>query len=148
MSVETRQALVDSPNLIFQNESQRSDLLDPNKTQTYLVAFLGELLDKGHIIELTAVKSDHSDDSALGEHCHFNGWCVDCWPLASQEAGDYLDASDEEFADFLSDAAEAQYHHQTGLAGTAYTSSNMTAAGPTAFQDDGADHVHLGTQAA
>lgn len=152
MSQETRNALVASPNLFFQDESQRSDLLDETKTQTYLVAFLASITEKW-AFELTAVNSDHHDDTHLnptppytGTHAH--GWSADGWPLASQKAGDYLDAGDTRFQEFLRDCAQTQYLYQIGLAGTAYTEANVTAAGPTVFQDDGADHVHLGTQAA
>jgi len=143
MSIEARQALVNSPNTIFQADSQRADLLDPALTQTGLIAFLQVLCAKWPV-EFTAIKSDHHDDSALGLHCHFNGYAADCWPLASAKAGDYLDAGDARFQEFLADAATIVTHYQTGLGGSAYTATNMTAAGPTAFEDDGADHVHFG----
>jgi hypothetical protein len=146
MSIEARKALVDHPHTFFQAQSQRDDLLDPNKTRTELIALLTDLVNAGHIIEFTAIKSDHHDDSDLGEHCHFNGYCADCWPLASASAGDYLDASDERFAAFLRDAAHSQWLYQIGLAGSAYTERNVAAAGPSAFHDDGGDHVHLGAK--
>ncbi len=144
MSWQARKALVDSPNTIFQRDSERSDLLDETITKTTLIALLQELVAKGHCIEFTAVKSDHSDDSALGYHCHFNGYWADLWPLASTTAGDYLDAADPRFQAFLRDAAASKYIWQIGLAGSAFTPANMSAAGTSAFQDDGADHVHLG----
>lgn len=146
MSLQARKWLVAHPNTIFQRQSQRDDLLDLNKTKTENVALLIELVKKGHIIEFTAIKSDHHDDSALGEHCHFNGYCDDCWPLASNKAGDYLDASDPRFQQFLKDAADSPYIHQIGLAGTAVTKDNIAAAGAPYFEDSGSDHVHLGSQ--
>jgi hypothetical protein len=144
MSQAARDALIASPLTFFQDDTQRADLDDVDTTQTGLIALLSELVAKGHAIEFTAVKTDHRDDSALGEHCHFNGYCADLWPLASATAGDYLDAGDPRFQAFLRDVATSPYLYQVGLAGTAWTSANAVAAGGTVFHDDGADHVHLG----
>lgn len=143
MSQEARQELVSL--LVFQSSVEKGDLLDPNRTQTQLIALLLDLAKgKGWHIEITAVRTDHHDDSALGLHCHANGYAADCWPLASATPGNYLDAGDPRFANFLKDAAASSWIYQIGLAGSAYTSANMAAAGSNAFQDDGADHVHLG----
>src|SRR5580704_16792274 len=101
MSQEARDVLVASPHTFFQADSQRTDLENEVITQTGLIALLTELLEKGHILEFTAVKTDHHDDSNLGLHCHFNGYCADLWPLASATAGDYLDAGDPRFQAFL-----------------------------------------------
>lgn len=149
MSIEARQALVDHPHTFFQAQSQRDDLLDPAKTQTELIALLAYLVGKGHIIEFTAVRSDHHDDSELNPipphtGTHAGGFAADCWPLATAKAGDYLDAADKRLRSFLVDAQNAPCYHQTGLAGSAFTPPNMMAAGPEAFEDDGADHIHLG----
>jgi hypothetical protein len=146
MSVEARLALVASPRTFFQNDTQRADLDDPATTQTGLIALLTELVAKGHNIEFTAIKSDHHDDSNLGEHCHFNGYCADLWPLASETGGNYLDAGDPRFAAFLRDVDASQWTYQIGLAGTAWTSANAVAAGDSVFHDDGADHVHIGAR--
>ncbi|HEX3670249.1 MAG TPA: hypothetical protein VHT92_00960 [Candidatus Cybelea sp.] len=143
MSQEARQELVNL--LVFQSPVEKGDLLDPNRTQTQLIALLLDLAKgKGWHIEITAVRTDHHDDSALGLHCHANGYAADCWPLASATPGNYLDAGDPRFASFLRDAAASSWLYQIGLAGSAYTAANMAAAGSNAFQDDGADHVHLG----
>lgn len=142
MSLLVRDSL--SKQLVFQDESQKSDILNPLLTQTGLIAMLQYLVDKGHHLEITAVKSDHHDDSALGLHCHFNGYCVDLWPLGSATPGDYLDATNPYFQTFLKDVAASPVLYQIGLAGSAVTSGNIAAAGPTYFQDDGGDHVHIG----
>jgi len=142
MSQEARQALVDSPNTFFTADSQRSDLLDETITQTGLIALLSDLVAKGHIIEFTAIKTDHSDDSALGLHCHFNGYCADLWPLRSRTAGDWIVA--DNLGPFCANAAADPCLFQIGLAGTAWTPKAIAAAGPTCFHDDGADHIHLG----
>ena len=142
MSLEARHALCER--LVFQAESQRDDLMAPAVTNTDLIALLLELTNKGWHLEITAVRSDHHDDSALGLHCHANGYCVDLWPLVTGEAGNYYDAGNPHFADFLEDCAESVWLYQVGLAGTANTQANRAAAGHTVFPDDGADHIHLG----
>lgn len=146
LSIEARQALVKSPQTVFQADSQKSDLLDPNITQTGLIAVLSELVAKGYYLLITAVKSDHHDDSALGEHCHFNGYAADLWPLHSSTGTDYINADDPKFAVFLKVLASCAYHYQTGLAGSADTDALHAAAGPTCFSDSGADHIHVGAQ--
>lgn len=145
MSQQAREQLC--AELVFQRSSQRDDLLNTELTHTELVALLLELVNKGWHLEITSVRSDHSDDSGLGEHSHANGWCADLWPLASSSGGDYLDADDERFQAFLRDVAASRYLYQVGLAGTAWTTANAQAAGSSAFGDAGADHVHLGAQA-
>jgi hypothetical protein len=143
MSLAARASLCNR--LIFQNDSQRTDLLNPDKTQTQLIALLIGLLDRGHYLEITAVRTDHSDDSALGLHCHANGYAADCWPLASATAADYLDASTQAFRSFLEDVSDSAWLFQVGLVGDgADSAANFAAAGRTAFQDDGGPHIHLG----
>jgi hypothetical protein len=153
MSLQARQSLVNSPKTFFQRDTQRSDLLDPSKTQTQLIALLLGLVAQGNILEFTAICTDHHDDSGLssdpgsgypGTHAH--GWAADCWPLASETAGDYLDAGDPRFQAFLHDVGASPWLYQVGLAGSADTGANHAAAGSTCFSDDGADHVHLGTR--
>ena len=146
MSQEARDALVASPQTFFQADSQRTDLENEAITQTGLIALLSELVLKGWAIEFTAIKTDHHDDSNLGLHCHFNGYCADLWPLASKTAGDYLDAGDPRFQAFLRDVDASSWTYQIGLAGTAWTSANAVAAGDAVFHDDGEDHVHVGAR--
>lgn len=146
MSLQARAGLVNHPNTVFQSDSQKTDLLDERITQTDLIAFLLELVNKGHILEFTAIKSDHHDDSDLGEHCHYYGWCADVWPLDKCVAGAYLDPDDNRFQRFLADAAASKWVHQIGLAGSAWQPLNQLAAGNSVFHDGGEDHVHLGAQ--
>ena len=72
MSQPTRDALIASPRTFFQDDTQRADLHDDQVTKTELIALLTELVGKGHVIEFTAIKTDHHDDSNLGEHCHLS----------------------------------------------------------------------------
>jgi len=138
-----RAALCDR--LVFQNDTQRSDLMNVNLTQTTLISAGLFMLTKGYHIEITAVKTDHSNDSYLGYHCHYNGFCWDCWPLNSAQPGDYMDPTTHNFRQFLVDLTHAPFILQVGLAGTAYSAENMNSLGSLGFQDDGADHVHVGT---
>lgn len=148
MSLAARQWVIDHPHTIFRSQSQKDDLLDPSRTQTGLIALIVHLLGRGHIIEFTAIRADHGDDTGLNPTppyvgTHGGGFAFDSWPLATPSEGDYLSATDARFAAYLRDAADCPFHFQTGLAGTAYCSLAISAAGPGEFHDDGADHVHL-----
>jgi hypothetical protein len=149
-SSQTRQWV--AARLFYQDSTQKSDILDPNKTQTELIAALQSLLKKGYHIELTAVNSDHHDDTNLNPtppYCgvHAHGWAVDCWPLNSATPGDWVDASTHIFRQFLVDISKVPFYMQTGLVGDgADSAANFQAAGPGAFQDDGGAHIHIGTK--
>jgi hypothetical protein len=149
MSQQTRQWVCDR--LVFQDDTQQSDLLNENLTQTNLIALLEQLLKLGAHIEVTAVRSDHHDDSNLaqppyiGTHAH--GWAIDLWPLIDSTPGNYVDAGTETFRDFLTECARLDGLFQIGLAGSADTPENHVSAGPTCFSDDGADHVHISAHA-
>jgi hypothetical protein len=143
----TRTELVNSGHLVFQKASQSSDLLDPKKTNNGLIAYLSQLLGQfGHHLEVTAVNSDHpTNDGGPNGRGHNAGCAIDGWPLASAKAGDFLDAATAEFRTFLQHAAASHPLLQIGLVGDgADSKANFAAAGPTAFQDDGGAHVHLG----
>jgi hypothetical protein len=142
VSIAARAALCKA--LFFQADSQRSDLMDPTVTKTELVALLLGLTDLGWHIEITSVKTDHSDDSNLGLYCHANGYAADLWPLLTAQAGDYLDAGSSAFTKFLADLRASPWLYQIGLGGSAWSPGNAYTAGPSAFRDDGEDHVHVG----
>jgi hypothetical protein len=145
MSIVAREALV--AKLVFQDASQRSDLLDPNLTQTQMIEGLTAIA-AAHHIEVTAVRSDHHDDGE-GPGYHGGGWAIDCWPLADAIPGNYLDASTQAFRDFLKACATAPCRMQVGLGGSAWSDANVAATGlslgdASVFEDDGQDHVHIG----
>lgn len=143
----TRQTLVNSGHLIFRSDQQKTDLLNPGITCYGLVLYLTDLcINKGYYIEVTAIKSDHSNDSSLGVHCHFFGWCIDCWPLNSATEGNYMLPDSPEMLKFLHDAGVDVNRWQIGEAGTAWTHAEAIAAGSSVFHDDGADHIHLGAR--
>ena len=145
MSLETREWVVNHPHTHFSDEaSDHSDLLDNTITQTNLIAMIVNLLNKGHIIYFTAIKSDHHNDSALGLNCHFNGYCIDCWPMASDEPDDYYDVTDNGFLIFLADASSDPYYYQIGLTPDCFTPEAIAVSGSNVYMDDGASHVHIG----
>lgn len=117
--------------------------MDPNVTSTDLIALMLDVTN-GTSWEVTAVRSDHHDDSGLGEHSHANGYCLDGWPLNSKTPGDYMDANAIVFDQALRKASASEWMYQIGLAGSAWNEGAIATAGPTVFHDDGADHVHLG----
>lgn len=144
MSMQAREQLV--KRLYFQRDSQRQDLLNDSPTtgtKTELIALLLEITEH-YNLGITAVRTDHHDDSSLGLHCHYNGYAVDCWPTHTAGKDDWLDANDPTFGLFLEYAAGSPWLYQIGLAGSADTHENRQDAGATVFEDDGGDHVHFG----
>lgn len=85
MSQETRAALVNSGKLVFQRDSQKTDLLNEYKTNTWLVQFLIDLTNNcPYPILITALNSDHSP----GTWHNPPGRAVDCWHANWAEVGD------------------------------------------------------------
>jgi hypothetical protein len=83
MSIQMRESVV--AELAFSDDTQKSDLLNPDLTNTNLIAALAQAVfpaphGQGHRLLITSVRTDHSDDSALGPHCHARGFAVDLWP--------------------------------------------------------------------
>lgn len=89
MSLEARKALVANPRLHL-NDSQKADLLDPKKTDTWLIAALTDLLHRcQHPILITALNSDHPTyDGGPDGHGHNAGKACDCWIADWQSVGD------------------------------------------------------------
>ncbi len=148
MSIGARIALVrPGGGLVFQAASQRTDLINPLMTQTQMIAGLQWLVAKGHILAVTAVRSDHHDDSYLspdGVGTHARGYAIDCWPLQSKKMGDWVPVAGPEIETFLRDARLMPYIMQIGLTADCYSSANIAAAGPSVYLDDGGPHAHLG----
>ena len=147
MSLSTREYVVSRCR--FTDDTQKTDLLSPDITKTELIALLVDVLASisggAYFIGVTAVKTDHHDDSALGEYTHFNGYCIDCWPF-DMTTNDYVPVDSDDMKNFLEAAAKSKWLFQIGLAGAAYNPQCLVWAGSTAFHDDGADHIHFGAQ--
>lgn len=150
MSIEARQRLVNAKSIFFQHDSQREDFLNVNLVRTETIALALALLERGHILEITSVRSDHHDDSALGKYAHARGAAFDCWPLAQHCARTYADAVSPQMTSFLLDALRSKWLAQVGLAGSADAPEVLAAIGYVSypndghlFEDSGADHIHL-----
>ena len=145
--------------LVFTDSTQQGDIL--NKEQDHLIQLLDILtcpsdklahngkLGLGYIIGVTALESDHHDDSYLSSQpghagTHAVGDAIDCWPMNSRTQGDWMDQNSTKFQAFLKDIRLQAHYLQTGLAGSAWTPANVAAAGDAEFHDDGGDHVHVG----
>lgn len=114
MSAETRQKLVDHPRLVLANHGQKADLLDPNKTNTWLVQFLLSIVQScATPLLVTALNSDHKP----GTH-HSNGRAVDCWNADWSSAGDDKVRFIMETASYISCSSKPQLI-EVGLSGLA-----------------------------
>jgi hypothetical protein len=148
MSAQAR--LIVAKRCIIRDANALVDILNSEAggTRTELIALLLDASAAAAALErvllVTSVRSDHRDDSALGEHSHANGYCADVWLLRSRIDGDYESGTSEIFALWLSAIRRSPWLYQIGLAGEAATQSNLVMISPRGFIDSGADHVHLG----
>ena len=148
MSAQARLRLVNA--CVIRDLSSITDLLNEDPltgTNTDLIALLLDAVAAAKQLSayvlLTSVRTDHSDDSALGAHSHAHGYCADTWLLATKNDGDYIDASAPIFGSWLAAIRRSPWLYQIGLAGSAATSVNLSICAPYGFTDDGDDHVHL-----
>lgn len=149
MSTETRFAIANDARIYYTAGSQKIDLLNPRLTNTYLIALLDYLLQKGYKIGITSVRSDHHDD---GPHGHAGGFAFDGWPCVTTAPLSWMDAADPKFQAYLVDLGAFANIRQIGLAGTADTQINKQATGlpyedwsqKCVFSDTGDDHIHHG----
>lgn len=142
MSQEARQELVDNPKLSFRNASQKSDLLDANLTNTYLVAMLQKLLDTcAEPIELLAVRSDHPTEDGAWEHS--GGCAADLYPT------NWQGREQEACVAVMKAQSENEYCEQFGAGGvTQQWVSYVTWPSPPSgvgftFNDNDLDHLHF-----
>jgi hypothetical protein len=160
MSQETREKVAAA--LFYQDDgTMKAQILDETKTNTLLIGGLEYLIDRGHLMVLTALAPPtHHDDSDLnpddprhtGTHAGganedgtpTGGFAADLWFLTEAVATSYMDAGDHRFALALTHCSQMPSLHQIGLAGSAVTDENKAAAGFTVFVDEGGDHVHIG----
>jgi hypothetical protein len=137
--------------VVFRGAAQRADILSDAQTQTQLIAMLLDITAAaqalGCFILLTMVRNGHGDD---GPHGHFGGYAADGWLLKSKNDGQYVDATDPRFAQWLKRCAASPWTRQLAVAGSAYTPANIAACG-SKYVDDGPhpatedDHVHWGS---
>jgi|SRR5215472_5656611 len=89
MSEETRQKLVDHPRLVLQRHSQKTDILDPTKTNTWLIQFLLSLVQSCSTpFMITALYTDHDPGTWHHPSNGSPGRAVDGWNADWASAGD------------------------------------------------------------
>ncbi len=137
MSIQARQELTDK--LQFSDNTQKSDLLDPNKTNSLLIQML---LDVAHRcprpLLITALTTDHPTfDGGVGTHGHTQGFAFDGWTATGGDAG---------VADLLRALAASPYVWTVGAGGVAknfLAGINFPNDGKFIFfLDNNQDHVH------
>lgn len=140
MSIETRTQLIQNPKLSFTDETQESDLLNPDLTNTWLIQMLSTLLeDSLEPIMITAVRSDHpTSDSSWS---HSGGLAVDCYPK------NWQGREQEAVVNVFRALVKNPYLWAVGLGGiTQQWQTYVT--WPTEnfviFEDNAADHLHIG----
>lgn len=148
MSLQTRQLVANA--LIYQNPAlQKFQLTAKNEhggyiVHTNMIQLLHDILFvfKAPFL-VTAIKTDHHDDSCLGAHSHFAGKCIDGWFLSGLGPTDYMMPDDASFAIWLKQIAHHPLTYSIGLGGSAYTPPLRLACAPIGFEDSGEDHIHL-----
>jgi hypothetical protein len=131
--------------LAFNDPLAHADLDDPDKTDTFVIAALLDLQQRQkHRILITAVRSDHSDDSCLGADAHAFGKSVDCYHA------DWATVGDDKIVDVITALIYNPYVWSIGLGGfpAQYLQRFQELAAKVddriiVFQDNGEDHVHF-----
>lgn len=147
MSQEARLALVRNPKLSTKGYlhvvgTQLTDLMDPLKTDTYLIAMLQWMCDNcPEPIELTAVRTDHESPDQIW--LHSGGKAVDCYPK------NWEGREQEAVCAVLKGFADNPYCENVGLGGVVQTWRTYVTwpswSGFWLFDDDVEDHVHAGS---
>ena len=146
MSTETRQQLVDHPRLVLANHTQKDDLLDPNKTNTWLVQFMLSLVQScATPLLVTALYTDH-DPGTWHHPSDQAGRALDCWNADWASAGDEQIAKIMETASYISCSKKPQLI-EVGLSGLSvnYMNSFQWCCDEVFVEDYGRsnEHVHF-----
>jgi len=139
MSTKARQELITK--LSFTDNTQRSDLLDANMTNTWLIQMLDTLVEDliGEPITILAARTDHPTPD--GAWAHSGGLAVDLYPK------NWQGREQESVVNVFKAIAKNPYAWVIGFGGvTQQWQSYVT--WPTenfvAFNDNNSDHIHLG----
>jgi hypothetical protein len=136
VSIETRTWVCNR--LTFTDDTQKSDLMNPDLTTTELIAFLQELLTARFGVwigklEVTAVRSDHP--SIDGPDGHNGGNAIDLAQIV-----------DEADRHLIEDIQACEGAKGIGLGGP-YQAYSVACGGYNAgsklFEDNGTDHLHV-----
>jgi hypothetical protein len=137
MSVQARNELANL--LQFSDATQKPDLLDPSKTNTFLIQMLLDVAQRcPRPILITALTTDHPTvDGGPGTHGHTQGFAFDGWTATGGDPG---------VADLIRALAASPYVWTVGAGGAAknYLSGiTFPSDGKFIFfLDNNQDHVH------
>lgn len=132
MSIEARREVLTRYRI--DDPSDRSDIMSVEKTQTWLIAALLDIAARCPVaLEITCVRTDHSDDSARGEHGHSRGWACDLAPVG------------DAWSSLVSACLSSHYVWSVGLGGAAQLVHYDEPSDPRmiVFSDNTTDHVHI-----
>ena len=141
MSTQARQAVANNSKMRYTDSTQKSDLLDPAKTNTYLIAMLQWMLDNLWTpILVLAIKTDHSPTGQ-----HYDGCAIDCYP-ANWQQGEQSTCTD-----MMSAASKCPFVEAVGLGGiTKRWKGNVNWQIDSCqrqffvlFDDNNTDHIHI-----
>ena len=141
MSIDTREKLVNHPRLVLSNHTQRDDLLDPNKTDTWLVQFLLSLVQScARPLLVTALNTYHKP----GTYHNPAGRAVDCWNADWASNGDDKVAEIMATASYISCSQKPQLI-EVGVSGLAvnYKDSFKWCCSNVFVEDYGRSNEHL-----
>lgn len=142
MSTQARQAVANSPKMRYTSPSQKADILDPKKTNTYLIAMLQWMLDNLWTpILVLAINSDHSPSGQ-----HVVGCAIDIYP-ANWQQGEQSTCTD-----MMKAASKCPFVEAVGLGGiTKRWKGNVNWQNDACqvkyfvlFDDNATDHLHVG----
>lgn len=138
MSQQARDALANNPKMRYTAASQRDDLRDPKKTNTYLIAMLEWLVDNLWTpILVLAVKTDHSPTGQ-----HYDGCALDMYP------GNWQTNEKQTCVDMMTALAKCPFVEAVGLGGvTKGWAGSVAWKQPGSqysilFEDNSSDHLH------
>ena len=147
MSTEAREALVNNAKLSSKGNdtvvgTQRSDLVDENQTDTYLIAMLTWLLEHcNEPIMLTAVRTDHQSPDQIW--LHSGGKAVDMYPK------NWAGREQEAVCNVLAALSKNPYCENVGLGGVVQQWRTYVTWPKWPqfwlFNDDVQDHIHAGS---
>lgn len=136
MSTQARQLVVNSSKMRFTSSDQRTDLLDPSRTNTYLIAMLQWTLDNLWLpILVLSVSTGRSSGF------HSVGCAIDCYPANWQSN------EKQTCVDMMTAFSRNPFCEGVGLGGVTKNWRSLVSwppeyAGYMPFDDNASDHLH------
>lgn len=137
MSTQAREAVANSSKMRYTNPTQKSDLLDPSRTNTYLIAMFQWFLDNLWLPELVL-----SVNTGRGSGLHSVGCAVDMYPAN-------WDSNEKQTCvDMMTAASRNPFCQQVGLGGVTKNWKSLVqwppeSVGFVLFMDNDTDHLHI-----